>query len=222
MTAKWPKDPSVGNIEADVFDPATWKTEYPNPSFNQMDAADAFWAASIISRFTDEMIARIVADARLSNPAAAGLSDRRHHQAARQDRAMGHHRHQSRRSIRGPQRARRRSSRSTTPRSASNSSSRPRHTPCAGRRSTTARVWRSRCSPKSRPLEPASPFRRVSGVRRMTPAFATPSASISTSHPSFTHWASPVVVTIRNRKGMLDVVGIDRQTDRSRVDERQP
>ena len=38
-------------------------------------------------------------------------------------------------------------------------------------------------------------------------------ASISTRHPMFTHWASPVVVTIRNRKGMLDVVGIDRQTN---------
>jgi hypothetical protein len=30
MSITWPHDPSIGNIEADVFDPATWKTEYPN------------------------------------------------------------------------------------------------------------------------------------------------------------------------------------------------
>ena len=54
-----------------MFDPATWKTEYPNPSFNQMDAADAFWAASIVSRFSDQMIRGIVEEARLSDRDAA-------------------------------------------------------------------------------------------------------------------------------------------------------
>ena len=71
MSIKWPDDPSIGNIEADVFDPATWKTEYPNPAFKQMDAADAFWAASIMSRFTDAMIRGVVEEARLTNPEAA-------------------------------------------------------------------------------------------------------------------------------------------------------
>ena len=71
MSIKWPDDPSIGNIEADVFDPATWKTEYPNPAFKQMDAADAFWAANIMSRFTDAMIRGIVEDARLTNSDAA-------------------------------------------------------------------------------------------------------------------------------------------------------
>ncbi len=76
MKAKWPKDPTIGNIEADVFDPATWKTEYPNPAFNQMDAADAFWAASILSRFSGGMIKAIVEEGRLSHPgAAAYLAD---------------------------------------------------------------------------------------------------------------------------------------------------
>jgi hypothetical protein len=36
---------------------------------------------------------------------------------------------------------------------------------------------------------------------------------ISTNHPRFPHWMTPVVVTIRNRNGLLDVVGIDRPTD---------
>jgi len=35
-----------------------------------MDAADAFWAARIVSRFTDEMIHAIVAEARMSDPEA--------------------------------------------------------------------------------------------------------------------------------------------------------
>ena len=76
MGIEWPADPSVGNIEAEVFDPATWKTEYPNPAFQQLDAADAFWAASIIARFTDTMVRAVVEEARLSNPdAAAYLAD---------------------------------------------------------------------------------------------------------------------------------------------------
>ena len=49
-----PTNPSLGNIEADFFEPWKWKTEYPQPAFDQMDAADAFWAASIASRFTDD------------------------------------------------------------------------------------------------------------------------------------------------------------------------
>ena len=41
-----------------------------------MDAADAFWAARIVSRFTDEMIHAIVAAGKISDPeAAAYLTD---------------------------------------------------------------------------------------------------------------------------------------------------
>jgi hypothetical protein len=63
--------PSLGNIEADFFEPRRWKTEYPQPAFDQMDAADAFWAASIVSRFDDDMIRAIVGEGRLTDPAAA-------------------------------------------------------------------------------------------------------------------------------------------------------
>jgi hypothetical protein len=38
-------------------------------------------------------------------------------------------------------------------------------------------------------------------------------ASIATDHPLFRHWAKPVVVTIRDRNGVLDIVGIDRPTE---------
>ena len=67
----YPDLPSVGNIEADFFEPWRWKTEYPHPAFEQMDAADAFWAASIAARFTDQMIKSIVEVARLSDPRAS-------------------------------------------------------------------------------------------------------------------------------------------------------
>ena len=68
---RYPANPSLGNIEADFFDPQRWKTEYPQPAFDQMDAADAFWAASIASRFSDEMVKAIVATGELSDPDAA-------------------------------------------------------------------------------------------------------------------------------------------------------
>jgi len=67
---RYPRDPSIGNIEADFFEPSAWKTEYPQPAFDQMDEADAFWAASLASRFTDEMIAAVVKTGELSNPDA--------------------------------------------------------------------------------------------------------------------------------------------------------
>jgi hypothetical protein len=38
-------------------------------------------------------------------------------------------------------------------------------------------------------------------------------ASLATDHPLFRHWAKPVVVTIRNRNGVFDIVGIDRPTE---------
>ena len=50
----------VGRIEADFFEPHTWKPEYPNPAFDRMLPDDAFWAAKIIARFSDEAIRAIV------------------------------------------------------------------------------------------------------------------------------------------------------------------
>ena len=71
MKAKYSDLPSVGNIESRVFEPARWKTEYPHPAFDAMDAEDGFWAARIAARFSDDMIRAIVAAAKLSNAEAA-------------------------------------------------------------------------------------------------------------------------------------------------------
>jgi hypothetical protein len=62
--------PSVGRFESPSFDPERWKPEYPNPAFRNMRPDDAYWAAKIVSRFSDETIRRIVEKARYSDPRA--------------------------------------------------------------------------------------------------------------------------------------------------------
>jgi hypothetical protein len=72
MHASYPTElPSLGNIEAEFFTPAAWKTEYPQPAFDRMDAADGFWAASLVSRFTDAMLRAIVDTGHLTDELAA-------------------------------------------------------------------------------------------------------------------------------------------------------
>jgi hypothetical protein len=71
MTIDYPDVPaSVGRIEANAFDPVQWKPEYPNPAFENMRPDDAFWAARIVARFSDETIAAVVQKARYSDPRA--------------------------------------------------------------------------------------------------------------------------------------------------------
>jgi hypothetical protein len=62
--------PEIGRIEADYFRPEAWKPEYPNPAFERMRADDAFWAARIVSRFTDEMVRALVGTGRYDDKAA--------------------------------------------------------------------------------------------------------------------------------------------------------
>ena len=86
MKAKYSELPSVGNIESRVFEAASWKTEYPHPAFDAMDAEDGFWAARIVARFTDEMIRAIVAAAKLSSKRSGRSVEPRDHRAPRQGR----------------------------------------------------------------------------------------------------------------------------------------
>jgi hypothetical protein len=67
---KYETYPEIGAIEADYFDPDAWKPEYPNPAFERMQLEDAFWAARIVSRFSDEAVRAIVKEADLRAPAA--------------------------------------------------------------------------------------------------------------------------------------------------------
>ena len=62
--------PEIGRLEAEFFRPERWKPEYPNPAFERMRPEDAFWAARIVSRFTDEAVRALVATGRFDDPAA--------------------------------------------------------------------------------------------------------------------------------------------------------
>ncbi len=63
--------PSVGRFESVFFDPVLWRPEYPNPAFDNLRTDDAFWAADLIARFSDETIRAIVAKARYSDARAS-------------------------------------------------------------------------------------------------------------------------------------------------------
>jgi hypothetical protein len=67
---EYPDYPAIGRFEGDFFQPELWRPEYPNPAFERMLPADAFWAVRIILRFTDEMIRAIVKTGRLHDPQA--------------------------------------------------------------------------------------------------------------------------------------------------------
>ena len=211
MGIEWPKDPSIGNIEAEVFDPATWKTEYPNPAFQQLDAADAFWAASIISRFTDPMIRAVVEEARLSNPAAAAYLAEII--IKRRDKTV------------------RWGVTATNP--VDRVTIEPGPAPALAFDNLAARLglaagelrytvrWAPFDNRTATPLGERAPV-DADRLRAPIPAdiWGPPDpagiryavAAISTLTPQFSHWVAPVVVTIRNRGGTLDVVGIDRPT----------
>jgi hypothetical protein len=212
MRAKWPKATSIGNIEAEVFDPATWKTEYPNPSFNQMDAADAFWAASIVSRFSDQMIRGIVEEARLSDrDAAEYLADviiKRRDKTVRW--GITSTNPLDRFEVRDGR----------APELAFDNAAVRLH--IVNQQSQYEIGW----APFDNTVGTAGAIRATHDTfepRVPIPpdawgptdafGFRYAVALISTSQPAFPHWRKPVQVTIRNRNGHLDVVGIDRQTE---------
>ncbi len=71
ITIRYPEVPaSVGRFEGTRFEPEAWKPEYPNPAFQNMRPEDAFWGARLVSRFSADDIAAIVAKAEYSDPAA--------------------------------------------------------------------------------------------------------------------------------------------------------
>jgi hypothetical protein len=71
LTDYWEGAKAVGRFESRDFDPIKWRPEYPNPAFDNLRADDAFWAARLVSRFSDEVLREVVAKARYSEPGAA-------------------------------------------------------------------------------------------------------------------------------------------------------
>jgi hypothetical protein len=60
----WERQQRTGGVfnyfSARDFDPEMWRGEYPNPAYGKMTEADGAWAARIIARFDDELVAAFV------------------------------------------------------------------------------------------------------------------------------------------------------------------
>ena len=67
---EFPDYPTIGNFEARHFHPELWKPDQLNPAFLRMRLGDAFWAASILSQFSDRVVSRVVKEGRLSDAQA--------------------------------------------------------------------------------------------------------------------------------------------------------
>lgn len=61
----------IGYFESDVFEPYEFDPIQHNTAFDNMTDRDAYWAAKIISAFSDEHIAAAVHEGRYRDPAAA-------------------------------------------------------------------------------------------------------------------------------------------------------
>ncbi|NIN70571.1 MAG: hypothetical protein GTO46_01285, partial [Gemmatimonadetes bacterium] len=61
---------SIGFYSTDLFDPGSWKSNYPNPAFQNRTTRDGYWGAKLVASFDDEQIRAVVATGRLSDPAA--------------------------------------------------------------------------------------------------------------------------------------------------------
>ena len=206
---QYPANPTLGNIEAEFFQPWKWKTEYPQPAFDQMDDADAFWAASLASRFTNPMIEAIVATGELSDPAAARyLTDVI---IKRRDKVVSYwitrtnplDRFAVEPAIGGTLTFDNAAIRLRAAQPAASYKVR-------GWRSTTWRAPLDRLATKWRSTARAPWCRPLRGDPPTTRAPADAVAAIRTEHATFPAWNRPVEVTLRDRGGVIDVVGITR------------
>ncbi|MEE9534650.1 MAG: hypothetical protein V3W06_09525 [Acidimicrobiia bacterium] len=212
MKVDYPDYPSVGRYEADFFEPWKWRPNYPNPAFDRMDTTDAFWAARIVSRFTDELIRAIVAEGQISDPqAAAYLTDVI---ITRRDKVVNYWISRTNPLDRfevdgiagtGPELT------------FENAAIRVG----AAQQGATYRVRWSALNNLSGQETPAgSRLSSLAETRAPVPDAAWGPAddvgdryavaAIHTLHPDFPHWREPVVVSLRDRTGEVNVVGIER------------
>jgi len=62
--------PSIGYIEGATFEPMLWRSNFPNPAFENMTKRDGYWAAKIVASFTNEQIEAAVRAGQYSDPNA--------------------------------------------------------------------------------------------------------------------------------------------------------
>ncbi len=61
----------IGYLESKEFEPSKWKPLDPNAAFANLTDRDGYWAAKIVSAFTNEQLEAAVAEGRYRNPEAA-------------------------------------------------------------------------------------------------------------------------------------------------------
>ena len=67
----WPEHlDEVATSTRDRFDPREWHPIYPNSAFANLTTRDAYWAAKIVSAFTDDDIRVMVEQGRYQDPRA--------------------------------------------------------------------------------------------------------------------------------------------------------
>jgi hypothetical protein len=211
MKVEYAPVPSVGNIAAESFDPAAWKPEYPHPSMDLMDANDAFWAARIASRFSDDAIKAVVDAARLDDDRAAA------HLASviirRRDKAVMHWIKATNPldgfavSVNDAGAAELLFDNAAERLGAIASESRYRVIWTAfdnmtGKHQVVGRTSESTSTRSPMPVGAWGPA-DAAGYQYAT-------ASIRTLLPGYPHWAEPVRVTLRRKVDAVDIVGIDR------------
>jgi hypothetical protein len=49
----------VGYFPGELFEPAKWKPNYPNLSFERTDAGDAYWGAKVVTAYPDALIEKL-------------------------------------------------------------------------------------------------------------------------------------------------------------------
>jgi len=62
--------PEIGRFESATFNPKLWRGSYANPAFEKMTSQDAFWAAKIVTSFTDDDIKTIAETGSFTTPGA--------------------------------------------------------------------------------------------------------------------------------------------------------
>lgn len=207
---KYPDSASVGNYEADFFEPQNWKTEYPNPAFLRLDAADAFWAARLASRFTDDILRAVVKTGQLSDPKAeAYVTDaliKRRNKVVTYWIARTNPLDDFRVTREG----------SGWVVGFDNAAIR---LGAAKPGATYEVIWSQLDNLKNLEVRIGEPV-RLDGPRGAVPEAAWGSqddagyryvvADIHTLHPDFPQWTMPVRVSLRSREGKVEVVGIER------------
>ncbi|PYT28306.1 MAG: hypothetical protein DMG57_15210 [Acidobacteria bacterium] len=66
----YPRVRGVGNFQAKFFNPNVWKTNYPNPAFDNRLPDDTYWAAKKVMEFSPEQIRTLVSTGEYSDPTA--------------------------------------------------------------------------------------------------------------------------------------------------------